>query len=177
MVVVISNYFFLNFNSYLLINRVMSQVQKIPVIGAQIWIEPGQTSEDCDLWFKILAEHHMPCARLWLMWNYIEIEPDIWDFTLYDQAFNAAVKYGVKIQATLTANNGPAHEDESYWYHNQGESISTRMDQLTEAEKYIRKAVEHFKMHPALEYWWLQNEPGQAATHDELDCLSDQEIR
>lgn len=146
----------------------MSDLLKIPVIGAQVWIEPGQSREEIDSWFKILAEHHMPCARLWLMWNYIEMESDEWNFTQYDQAFNAALKYGVKIQATLTANHGPAHVDESYWYHNQGESVSTSKDQLTDAERYIRKTVEHFKDHPALENWWLQNEPGQAATHDEL---------
>lgn len=140
----------------------------IPEIGAQVWIEPGQSAGQIEAWFKILSDHHMPCARLWLMWNYIETKPDVWDFTLYDQAFDAAAKYNVKIQATLTANHGPAHEDESYWYHNQGESISATGDQLNGAEKYIRKVVEHYKNHPALENWWLQNEPGQAATHDEL---------
>ena len=101
----------------------MSQYTKIPVIGAQVWIEPGQTMAEIDYWFKILAEHHMPCARLWLMWNYIEMEPDVWDFALYDQAFNAAVKYGVKIQATLTANHGPAHKDKSFWYIIRGKSL------------------------------------------------------
>ena len=146
----------------------MSDSNKIPVVGAQVWIEPGQSREEIDHWFKILAEHRMPCARLWLMWNYIETEPDEWDFTLYDQAFDAAAKYGVMIQATLTANHGPAHLDESYWYHNQGESVSTSKDQMNEAEKYIRKTVEHYQNHPVLENWWLQNEPGQASTHDEL---------
>jgi beta-galactosidase len=146
----------------------MSVSQKIPEIGAQVWIEPGPKEEDYDHWFRIMAEHQMSCARVWLMWNYIETGPDVWDFSLYDQAFHAAVKYGVKIQATLTANHGPAHADESYWYHNQGETISSSRDQLTGAEKYIRQVVKHFKNHPALENWWLQNEPGQAPAHDEL---------
>jgi len=154
--------------SFLVMNTGFSQEINIPEIGAQVWIEPGQTNEEIEEWFKILSDHHMYCARLFLMWNYIEVKPDIWDFTLYDQAFNAAKKYGVKIQATLTANHGPAHRDENFWYYNQGSAILKRRDQLADAEKYIRQTVKHFKNHPALENWWLQNEPGQYPTHDEL---------
>jgi len=141
---------------------------EIPKIGAQVWIEPGQTNEEIDRWFKILSDHYMPCARLFIMWNYIEMQQDIWDFTLYDQAFIAADKYGIKIQATLTANHGPAHRDERFWYHNQNGTIFSCKDQLSGAEIYIQKTVGHYKSHPALETWWLQNEPGQRATHDEL---------
>lgn len=150
------------------IDMIMPQVTTTPEIGAQVWIEPGQTNAEIERWFKILSDHHMPCARLFIMWNYIELKPDVWDFTLYDHAFGAAEKFGIKIQATLTANHGPAHQDENFWYHNQGSTILKHGDQLDNAEKYIRQTVEHFKNHPALENWWLQNEPGQYPAHDEL---------
>ncbi len=147
---------------------VLSHNAIIPEIGTQVWIEPGQTNEDIAGWFKILSDHHIYCARLFIMWNYVEVKPDIWDFTLYDQAFDAAEKYNIRIQATLTANHGPAHQDEDFWYHNQGCVILKRSDQLDDAEKYIHQTVKHFKNHPALENWWLQNEPGQSPTYDEL---------
>jgi beta-galactosidase len=146
----------------------MSKSLKIPEIGAQVWIEPGQTSEEIDNWFKILADHQMQCARLFLMWNYIEIKPGLWDFSLYDLAFNAAAKYGIKIQATLTSNHGPSHYGKEFWYLNQGEEILTDKGQLSFAEVYINKTIEHYKSHKALEYWWLQNEPGQPPRNNEL---------
>src|SRR4030042_366140 len=146
----------------------ISKSLKIPEIGAQGWIEPGQTSEEIYNWFEMLPDHKMPCARLFLMWNYIEIKPGLWDFSLYDLAFNAAAKYGIRIQATLTANHGPSHYGKEFWYLNQGEEILTDKEQLSFAEVYINKTVEHYKSHKALEYWWLQNEPGQPPRNNEL---------
>jgi beta-galactosidase len=146
----------------------MSTYLKIPQIGAQVWIEPGQTREEIYRWFRILADHRMPCARLFLMWNYIEIKPGDWDFSLYDFAFDAAKKYGIRIQATLTPNHGPAHRGKEFWYLSQGEVILADRRQLKPAESYIEKTVGKYRSHPALEYWWLQNEPGQAPANDPL---------
>jgi len=146
----------------------MSTYSNIPQIGAQVWIEPGQTRQEIERWFKILADHKMPCARLFLMWNYIEIKPGVWDFSLYDFVFNTAKKYEIKIQATLTPNHGPAHYGKEFWNLVQGEIILTKREQLSFAENYIQKTVGHYKLHPALEYWWLQNEPGQAPAYNEL---------
>ena len=54
---------------------------EVPVLGAQVWIEPGQTEKNIDRWFEILADHDMPFARLFIQWNFIEPQPDTWDFT------------------------------------------------------------------------------------------------
>jgi hypothetical protein len=35
-------------------------------LGAQIWIEPGQTPAEIDGWFRLLAEAKTPFARLFL---------------------------------------------------------------------------------------------------------------
>src|SRR5512147_993092 len=93
-----------------------------PLIGAQIWLEPGQKPQDVERWFKTLADAHMPVARLFLMWNYIEREPGVWDFTLYDRAFRAAEEHRVRVVATLTPNWGPPHR--GYTYAAQGGPIS-----------------------------------------------------
>jgi beta-galactosidase len=146
----------------------MSTNSKIPQIGSQVWIEPGQTHEDIERWFKILSDHKMTCARLFLMWNYIEMKPGRWDFSLYDIAFDAAKKNNIKIQATLTPNHGPAYYGKEFWHLSQGEIILTDRKQLGFAEDYIKKIVGRYKSHPALEYWWLQNEPGQAPSNNAL---------
>ena len=138
-----------------------------PLIGAQVWIEPGQKPEDIDRWFKILSEQNMPVARLFVMWNYIEMKPGQWDFTYYDRAFDAAAKYNVKIVATLTPNHGPPHADEGYWYRWQEGLIPRTQQQLDLGREYIKKTVSHYANHPALDTWMLMNEPGQLEYNNE----------
>jgi hypothetical protein len=60
-----------------------------PLIGAQVWIEPGQTPPEIERWFEQLSDAHMPVVRLFLMWSYLEPAPDRWDFSLFDVARSA----------------------------------------------------------------------------------------
>lgn len=158
----------LTFLFFLLLAFSALRAQEVPQIGAQVWIEPGQSQAEIDSWFKTLAEHNMPVARLFIMWNYIETQPGKWDFSLYDMAFRAAEKHGVTIQATLTANHGAAHTDSKFWYKWQDGLMPQSQNQLSQAEKYIEQVVKRYKTSPALENWWLQNEPGQLNSHDPL---------
>ncbi len=138
----------------------------VPLIGAQIWIEPGQTPKQIDRWFATLAENQMPVARVFLSWNYLEPEPNRWDFSLYDAAFRAAEKYGVRIVATLTPDFGPTHR--GFWYRTQGASIVATPTRLKEAALYIQHVVDHFKTSAALDAWMPMNEPGQPPSPDSL---------
>lgn len=36
-------------------------------VGAEIWIEPGQTEQQIDNWFSLAAQNGMKSARLFLM--------------------------------------------------------------------------------------------------------------
>ncbi|MBV8859182.1 MAG: beta-galactosidase [Acidobacteria bacterium] len=137
-----------------------------PLLGAQIWIEPGQRPEDVERWFKTLADGRMPVARLFLMWNYMEREPGVWDFALYDQAFRAAEKYHVRVVATLTPNWGPAHR--GYLYASQGGPINDTETRLAEALEYVGRVVARYRTSPALDSWMLMNEPGQRPAPDRL---------
>ena len=65
-----------------------------PVIGAQVWLGQDSSPADIDLWFKLLAEHKMPLARIFVP---SESKPDS-----IDAAFRAAEKHGVRIAATLS---------------------------------------------------------------------------
>ena len=61
-------------------------------VGAELWIEPSQTEAEVEGWVKIMAESKMRSARIFLMWNYIETAPKVYDFHLYDALFRAAEK-------------------------------------------------------------------------------------
>lgn len=128
-------------------------------LGAEIWIEPGQSAENIDLWFKLLAEAHMPVARLFLSWNVIETAPNVWDWRLYDEAFRAAEKYHVRIAATLTVQDRPAFRGRPM--QSQGARIIGTEAEKREGETYIAQVVERYKSSPALDSWLLMNEPGQ----------------
>jgi beta-galactosidase len=137
----------------------LMQAREHPLLGAQVWIEPGQTAAEIDGWFERLANSDMPVARLFLMWSYLETAPDVWDYTLYDTAFRAAEKHHVKIVATLTPSGPPPFRRGD---GTQGGGIVGTTESRKVAEFYIAKIVERYKQSPALDTWLLVNEPGQA---------------
>ncbi len=140
-----------------------------PLLGAQIWLEPGQTSQQIDAWFKTLADEHMPVARLFLMWNYMEVAPGQWDFSLYDAAFRAAEKYHVRIVGTLTAQHGPPFR--GWPYASQGAGIVDTPEHLDAARIYIQKVVRRYKDSGALDTWMLMNEPGEPPNGNPLAVI------
>ena len=140
--------------------------QELPELGAQVWIEPGDTDEEIDKWFRILSQHDMKTGRLFIMWNYIEPSPGVWDFSLYDKAFAAAEKNGINIIATLTTNRRSAHRGDYYQLH--GHVLEDTRERLNESRIYIEKVVNHWKDHPALESWMLTNEASQSPSFHPL---------
>jgi beta-galactosidase len=135
-----------------------THAQARPQLGAQIWIEPGQTPAEIDAWFAQLESAHMPVARLFMMWTYLETAPGQWDFSLYDAAFRAAEKHHVHIVATLTPNGPPLFRGGN---GGQGRDIITTPQGEAAAAVYIAKIVERYRGSPALDTWLLVNEPGQ----------------
>jgi len=106
----------------------------VPQFGAQIWIEPGQTAEEIDGWFARLEAGHMPVARLFMMWSYLEPKPNGWDWSLYDAAFRSAERHHVAIVATLTPSGPPA------WLagnDSQGIGVNATEEQRSRAADYI----------------------------------------
>jgi beta-galactosidase len=128
-------------------------------MGAQVWIEPGQTPAQIDTWFQELAEAHMPVARIFVMWSYLEVSPGQWDFSLYDETFRAAEKYHVRIVATLTPGGPPPFLGGN---GNQGVGYPATVEARAAAARYIEKVVDRYKTSPSLDTWLLVNEPGMA---------------
>ncbi len=136
-----------------------------PLLGAQIWIEPGQTDAEIDGWFHQLAQSKMPVARIFVMWSYLEPRPGEWNFSLYDTAFRAAEKYHVGIIATLTPSGPPPFAGGD---GNQGVGMVPSQERKTAASDYIRRVAERYRTSPALDSWLLVNEPGQPPAADPL---------
>lgn len=137
-------------------------------IGAQVWIEPGQTKSEIENWFRILADHNMRSARLFIMWNYVQASEKEWNFSLYDWAFDAAAKNGITIQATLTPEHGPAFVNQRFYYKEQHGPIPADWSHLEASKEYIERVVERYRRHKALGNWWLMNEPGQLNRQDPI---------
>ena len=141
------------------------QAREHPLLGAQVWIEPGQTPAEIDGWFKTLEAADMPVARIFVMWSYLETAPGVWDYALYDATFRAAERHHVRIVATLTPSGPPPFRRGD---GNQGGGIVGSDDSRKTAAVYIAKIVERYKSSSALDTWLLVNEPGQAPVSQPL---------
>lgn len=123
----------------------------VPQVGGQVFIEPGQTDEEIEAWFRILNENGMNVCRIRMFEDYMR-QGDVWDFSLFDKAFEAAEKYDVKIFATLF----PATPNNSIG----GFKFPLSNTHEKQIAAYIEKTVTHFKKFKSLHAWVLINEPG-----------------
>lgn len=114
--------------------------KQVPQLGAEVWLESHYTASYIDSLFKMLADHNMPVARIWISANEIT-----------DNVFASAEKYGVKIQATLSVPERPNSEED-----------------LAKHAENIKRIVSRYKNSPALETWWLMNEPGNGPSSSPL---------
>jgi beta-galactosidase len=120
----------------------------LPQIGAQVFIEPGQTARDIEDWFRILQENGMTVCRIRMFETHMHRADGTWDFALYDEAFRAAERHGVRVFATLF----PADATVGGFKYPRSEA------HLAEVAVYIQALAAHFKAFPALYGWVLQND-------------------
>ena len=73
------------------------QQTEYPLIGAQVFIEPGQSAEEIDVFFRTLKENGMQIARIRMFGSHMLREGSEPDFTLYDTAFDAAHRHGIRL--------------------------------------------------------------------------------
>lgn len=122
------------------------------VIGAQVFIEPGQTDEEIELWFRKMKENGMKLCRIRMFEDYMKRSDGTWDFALFDKAFRAAEKYDIKIFATLFPSS-PGNAIGGFKF-----PLSQKHEE--QIRTYIEKSVNHFKKFRSLYGWVLINEPG-----------------
>jgi beta-galactosidase len=128
-------------------------------LGTEIWIEPGYSRQDIMEWARITSDAGFKDVRIFIMWTHVEPQLNKWDFDVYDWMFEACEKYGLRLQVTLNANQPAYHYGKEYWGSIHSHAIFS--DELIKipAAKYIEKVVERYKNSPALDNWWLMNEP------------------
>lgn len=129
----------------------LSAAAGIPSVGAQVFIEPGQSSSQVDGWFSLMQEQGMKVCRIRMFEEYMH-SGGTWDFSIFDRAFDAAARHGVKIFATLF----PADPDRSIG----GFKFPFTEQHKRDIADYIQHLVCHYKEHEALLGWVLLNEPG-----------------
>jgi len=126
-----------------------------PLFGAEIFIEPGQTPEEIDTWFKRLQESGMQVTRVRMFEYYMHKQDGSWDFTLFDLAFKAAEKYHIKVYANIFPNNVNGGPEKFHF-----PSTNKHLDDIAD---YIKHCVEHFRGYKSLYGWVPMNEPGATA--------------
>jgi len=124
----------------------------VPVFGAQIFIEPGQTQEDIDTWFRMLKKNGLKTTRIRMFESYMHQPDGTWDFSLFDLAFKAADKYGIQIYCTIF----PYTEKTDIG----GFKFPRDEAHLQSIALFIEKLVTHFSPYKSMYGWVLINEPG-----------------
>jgi beta-galactosidase len=133
--------------------RSTSKLQDTPImIGAEVFIEPGQKPEEIDTWFRRLKEAGMTITRIRLFETYMHKPDGRWDYTLFDLAYIAAEKHGIKIYGNLFP--ATAFTDLG------GLKFPKDEDHLGAIARYIENVVGHFKKYKSCYGWVPVNEPG-----------------
>ena len=115
-----------------------------PVIGAQVFIEPGQSVEKTDGWFRTLEECGMTSCRIRLF--------EAYDPELFDRAMDCAQKHNIGVWLTFFPETEKT--DIGGWKFPYDDA------QKASFADFIKRAVTRWKDHPALKGWVLINEPG-----------------
>ena len=124
----------------------------LPFLGAQVFIEPGQTPEEIDTWFQVLKENRFTVCRIRMFESYMKKADGTWDFTLFDHAFSSAEKYGIKIFGTIF----PYTEKTDIG----GFKFPRDEAHLQSIAIFIKQLTTHFSKYKSLYGWVLINEPG-----------------
>ncbi len=137
----------------LAVSSVQAQTNSFPLIGAQVFIEPGQTPQEIDNLFSVMEDCGMKVGRIRMFGSHMQKTDENWDFSLYDAAFESAARHGVKLFATLFPFTDELNDVGGFKFPHSEEH-------LAEVDEYVKAVVGHFKDKKALECWVLQNEPG-----------------
>jgi GH35 family endo-1,4-beta-xylanase len=77
-------------------------------LGAEYFLNRTDTAESVRHHFQVMHQYGLTIARIFIIWDDIEREPDQWDFHRYDWIYDSAQESGIKIAATLCAEDPPA---------------------------------------------------------------------
>lgn len=113
------------------------------------------TGDYKEVFKTILDDWGFRHIRLSARWDEVESEQGKFDFTILDWMMNESAKRGAKIILAVgqkTPRWPECHAPE--WTKEM-----TKEEYFFALEKYIKKTVERYQNHPALEIWQVENEP------------------
>lgn len=125
------------------------------MIGAEIFIEPGQQPEQIERWFQVLAENKMTITRIRLTENFMRNRQGAWDYTLFDHAFRMGEKYNIKIYGNLFPQTSFTNIG--------GFKLPASASHLDSIRRYIANVIPHFSKFKSLYGWVPINEPGSGS--------------
>ena len=126
-------------------------------IGSEFFLNRTETQESVKHHFALMHQNGLTLARIFIVWDDIEPAPGHWDFTGYDWIYDAAARSGIKIVATLCAEDPPGWVRKTPFYHNRANLNDPEMRR--HAAAYIEKVVNRYRGHTAQGVWLLMNEP------------------
>lgn len=128
---------------------------QLPEIGAEVFIEQGQTPQQIDTWFRQLRDNGLKITRIRLFERYMRTTDGSWDFSLFDQAFEAGDKYGIKIYGNLFPDTPFSDVG--------GFKFPRDKAHLLAIQEYLRNVVPHFSKFKSCIGWVPINEPGSGS--------------
>lgn len=126
-------------------------------VGTEFFLNRTETRESVERHFRLMHENGLTLVRIFVIWDDVERTPDHWDFTGYNWIYDAAAKSGIKIVATLCAEDPPGWVKRTPFYHNRTNLNDPEIRK--HATIYIEKVVSRYRNHPAQGVWLLMNEP------------------
>lgn len=135
------------------LTRLLSELH----VGSEFFLNRSETRESVEKHFRLMRENGLTLVRIFVIWDDIERTPGNWNFEGYDWIYDAAARNGIKILATLCAEDPPGWMNKTTFYHQRANLDDPEM--RAHAETYIDKVVSRYKNHPGQGAWLLMNEP------------------
>lgn len=169
----------------------------LPIIGTQYYRPPFPRERDWEHDIAQIRESGLNTVQLWVVWAWVEPEPDKFVFDDFDVLIDLAEKNGLGVVLSTVAAIHP------YWIHhevpgsemltNEGHRvISTNRREChfgltpggcidhpgiwTRMENYFRRTVKHFRDRPNVRAWDIWNELRWNVHADGLVCYCDHTI-
>ncbi|MBP5640426.1 MAG: beta-galactosidase [Victivallales bacterium] len=132
-------------------------------LGSMYWINPKYSLDDFRADMRRIRENKITLLRIFIQWEYVEVERNKFDFSFFDTFFRAAEEEGIGVMPTLLfylpfhrlveqKENGRADTGRRY-------PCLDRPEIREGLERFFTETVRHFKDSPSLKMWSLWNEP------------------
>ena len=132
-------------------------------LGSMYWINPKYSLDDLRKDMRRVRENKLTLLRTFILWEYVEVEKNSFDFSMYDCFFQAAEEYGIGLMPTLLfylpfhrvaeqAENGRSDG-------NRRVPCLDRPEIREGLEQFISNTVSRYRASSALRIWNLWNEP------------------